>query len=138
MSNDDNVITLPEITIEGDPNAQPLNASDWWAEGFIKGFNAPDTLPERPLMINDELAAQFFAGVENGQHARREIEAEFEEQFRDSPQVVPDIGGETFEEVQRRYNQAWEAVFHQHMPHTEVEGEPGPTFVRPNIEIVPE
>jgi len=138
MSNDDNTITLPEITIEGDPKAQPINASDWWAEGFMKGFNAPNTAAERPLMINDELAASFFAGVESGQNANKDIEAEFNERFRDSPQVVPDIGGETFEEVQRRYIEGWEAIFHEHMPHTEVEGEPEPTFVRPNIEIVPE
>jgi hypothetical protein len=76
LRNDDNVITLPEITIEGDPDAQPMNASGWWAEDFIKGFNAPDTVPERPLMINDELAANFFAGVESGQNARREMEAD--------------------------------------------------------------
>ena len=138
MSNQDNTITLPDITIEGDPDAQPVNASDWWAEGFVKGFNAPDTVPERPLMINDELAASFLAGVQSGQQASKDIEAEFDQRFGTSPQVVPDIGGEAFDEVQRRYNEEWEAIFHQHMPHTEVEGEPGPTFVRPNIEIVPE
>src|SRR5579859_7858913 len=138
MSDQDNAITLPEITIEGNPDALPMNASDWWADGFIKGFNAPDTVPERPLMINDELAASFFSGVQSGQQASKDIETEFNERFGNSQQVVPDIGGEVFDEVQRRYNEEWEAIFHQHMPHTEVEGEPGPTFVRPNIEIVPE
>jgi len=138
MSNEDNVITLPEITIEGDANAQPISESDWWAEGFMKGFNAPDTVAERPLMINDELAASFFAGVESGQNAHKDMQAEFMERYRDSPQVVPDIGGDAYEEVQRRYNEEWEALFHEHMPHTEVEGEPGPTLVRPNIVIIPE
>lgn len=138
MSNEDNVITLPEITIEGSSDAPAVNASDWWCNGFTTGFNAPDTAAERPLMIDDELAASFFAGVESGQNARKDIEAELNERYRDLPQLVPDIGGEAYEEVQRRYNEEWEALFHEHMPHTEVEGEPGPTFVRPNIVIIPE
>jgi hypothetical protein len=138
MSNEDNVITLPEITIEGSTGAQSMNASDWWCEGFTKGFNAPDTAVERPLMINDELAASFFAGVDSGQKANKDIEAEFNERYCDSQQVVPDIGGEAYEEALRRYREAWEALFHEHTPHTEVEVEPGPPFVRPNIIIVPE
>jgi hypothetical protein len=139
MSNEDNVITLPEITIEGEANAQPINGSDWWADGFMKGFNAPDTVAERPLMINDELAASFFAGVESGKDASKGIVADLTERYYDSPQLVPYIeGGEAYEEVQRRYNEAWEALFHVHMPHTEVEGEPGPILVRPNIVIIPE
>jgi hypothetical protein len=89
-------------------------------------------------MIDDELAASFFAGVESGQNARKDIEAELNERYRDSPQLVPDIGGEAYEEVQRRYNGGWEALFHEHMPHTEVDGEPGLTFVRPNIVIISE
>jgi hypothetical protein len=137
MSNEDNVIMLPEITIEGSADTQPINASDWWCQGFTTGFNAPDKVIEHPLMINDELAAIFFAGVEIGQNSSREMQAEFDERFRDSPQVVPDIGGEAFDEVQRRYNEEWEALFHEHMPHTEVEVEPGPTLVRPNIVIIP-
>jgi hypothetical protein len=138
MSNEDNVVTLPEITVEGSADSQPMNSSDWWCQGFTVGFNAPDTLPERPLMINDDLATSFFAGVESGQNSSREMQIEFDERFRDSPQVVPDIGGEAFDEVQRRYDEAWEELFHEHMPHTEVEGEPGPTFVRPPIIIIPE
>ena len=138
MSNEDNVITLPEITIEGSGDAQAINASDWWCEGFTTGFNAPDKVAERPLMINDELAASFFAGVESGQDASKGIVADFTERYYDSPQLVPYIDGEAYEEVQRRYNEAWEALFHVHMPHTEVEGEPGPILVRPNIVIIPE
>lgn len=138
MSSEDNVVTLPEIIVEGSADSQAMNASDWWCQGFTTGFNASDAVIERPLMINDELAASFFAGAESGQNSRKEIQAEFDERYRDSPQIVPDIGGEAYVEVQRRYNQAWAELFHEHMPHTEVEGEPGPTLVRPNIVIIPE
>ena len=138
MSNEDNVIQLPEITIEGSPDAQAMNASDWWCEGFITGFNAPEDGAERPLMINDTLADSFFAGVASGQNANMEIQIENEDRMREFPQIGPDLGGESFEKLQRRYNEAWEALFHEHMPHTEVEGEPGPTLVRPNIVIIPE
>jgi hypothetical protein len=137
MSDEDNVITLPEITIEGSGDAPAVNASDWWCNGFTTGFNAPDTAAERPLMINDELASSFFAGVESGQNSSKDIQAEFDERVRDSPQVSTDMGGEAFAEVERRYNEQWEALFHKHMPHTEVEGQPGPPPVRPNIVFVP-
>jgi len=132
MTDNENTITLPEITIEGSPDAQPINESDWWCQGFTTGFNAPNTAAERPLMINDTLAATYLACVESGKKANQEIEADFEERIRDLPQVSPDIGGELYEDVQRRYNEEWEAVFHKHMPHTEVEEE----VVRPNIVII--
>jgi hypothetical protein len=137
--NESNVITLPEITIEGSANTQPKNESDWWCEGFIQGFNSPDTEIERPLMIDDEWAAIFLAGVESGQNANWEMQAEFEERYRDSPQIGPykEIDDEAFKEAQERYKEAWEAVFHEHMPHTEVEVEPGLPPVRPNTVPVP-
>jgi hypothetical protein len=129
-------ITLPEITIEGSAHAQPMNAPDWWAEGFITGFNAPDATPERPLMINDELAAIFFQGVANGQAAAREVAAEFEAKFADQPQLVPDIGGETLEKAQERFRDLFEGLFHQHMPHTEIESEPLEPLPTPTIGLV--
>jgi hypothetical protein len=60
-------ITLPEITIVGSADNQPQNATDWWCEGFMTGFNKPDATPERPLMINDDLAGAFSQGVASGQ-----------------------------------------------------------------------
>ena len=138
MSSQENAITLPEITIEGNTDARPTTASGWWCEGFMDGYNAPATPAARPLMINDELAAMYLGGYESGQQVNREVQAEFEERYRDSSQIQPDLGGEAYSEVARRYAEAWESVFHQHPPHTEIEGEPGPTLVRPNIVIVPE
>ena len=64
-------ITLPEITIEGDPDSAPVTEVDWWANGFIQGFNAPDETPERPLLINDDLAALFFLGSTMERRHRR-------------------------------------------------------------------
>lgn len=128
-----NVFTLPEITIEGDPTALPANASDWWAQGFTTGYNAPHAAAERPPMIKDELVAVYLVGFASGQQAARDTQADFDERFRGLPQIGPDLGGESFAEAQRRYNEAWEAVLHEHMPHTEVEVEPGPPPVRPNI-----
>jgi hypothetical protein len=138
MGTQDNAITLPEITIVGSADTRPTTASDWWCEGFIDGFNAPDTPAARPLMINDELAAMYLSGYASGQQVNREVQADFEDRSRASPQLQPDLGGEAYAEVEKRYAEAWESVFHQHPPHTEVEGEPGPTLVRPNIVIVPE
>ena len=86
-------IKLPEITIEGSADAQPINASDWFAEGFMVGFNAPDSTPARPLMINDDLAGNFFQGVSFGRSTAVDLTAEFERSIADQPQVVPDIAG---------------------------------------------
>jgi hypothetical protein len=124
MSNKDNVITLPKITIEESSYEQVMNASNWWCNGFMTGFNTPDTTGGWPLLINDELVASFIAGLESGQHARKDIEAELDERYRNSPQVVSDIGREAYEEVQRHFNKAWKSFFHEHMPHTEVGGQP--------------
>jgi hypothetical protein len=129
-------ITLPEITIEGDPNSQPVTASDWWAQGFISGYNAPDATPERPLMINDDLAASFFQGAAAGQQAVREVSVELETQLTGQPQIGPDIGGESLEKAQERFKQAFEELFHQHMPHTESESEPLEPLPTPNIVLV--
>ena len=101
-------ITLPEITIEGDPDSQPVNASDWWAQGFITGYNAPEATPARPVMINDELAESFCQGAEAGRQAAREVSAELAAKLADQPQIGPDIGGESLDKAQERFKQAFE------------------------------
>jgi hypothetical protein len=137
VGNEDNIITLPEITIVGHTDSRPTNASEWWGEGYVTGYNDPDTDPDRPMLLNDEMTAVFLAGVIAGREARQQMEAEWEARFRNVPQLGPDPGGEPFEEVERRYREAWEAVFHQHPPHTEVEVEPGAPPPMPNIGFVP-
>jgi hypothetical protein len=136
MGDGDDVITLPEITIVGNTDSPPRNASEWWGEGFVTGYNDPDVIPDRPMLLDDELTLSFFTGVEAGRETRRAVQAQFDEQLRGMPQIGPDLGGESFEEVERRYREAWEEVFHQHPPHTEVEVEPGETPTMPPIRIV--
>lgn len=126
-------ITLPEITIVGDPNAVPQNEADWYTQGFVDGYNSPDTEPTRPLMINDTLAAIYIYGVEAGRQSARERQAEIEAMLADQPQIGPDLGGESFEKAQEDYNRLLEELFHQHMPHTELEGGEGPADGPPRI-----
>jgi hypothetical protein len=129
-----NVITLPEITIVGNADAQPVTATDWWVEGFIAGYNKPDETPERlrPLVLNDETMAIFLQGVDTGQQAAHQVTAELEAELADQPQIGPDLGGESLEKAQERFKRAFEAVVHQHMPHTEPDSEvvdpPAPTI----------
>jgi hypothetical protein len=128
-------ITLREITIVGNADAQPVTASDWWVEGFIAGYNKPDETPERPMLLNDELTAIFFQGVDTGHQTASEVKAELESELADQPQIGPDVGGESLEKAQERFNQAFEAVFHKHMPHTDPESDV-PDPLPPNITLV--
>jgi len=122
------VIVLPEITIEGDPDSLSRNAVDWWSNGFVAGYNAPEATPERPLMINEELAASFFAGVASGQQAARDAMAEFEALYADQPMVQMDLKGESLDKAQQRLDEALRELFHEHMPHIENDTEmPVPT-----------
>ena len=114
-------ITLPEITIQGDPASPSITMADWWADGFVAGYNAPDSQIERPLMINDDVAAVFFNGVSEGQQAAHDRIAEIEAQFADQPQITGDLHGESFAKAEERFNELLEDVVHEHMPHTEIE-----------------
>lgn len=115
------IVTLPEITIVGDPQALPETSMDWWADGFAKGYNAPTTEPERPILINDELAAFFFQGFNDGAAAANQRIAELEAELAGQPSIGPEIHGQSFEEAQREFNEILEGLLHQHMPHIEVE-----------------
>jgi hypothetical protein len=131
-------IILPEITIEGSADSASVTAADWWANGFVAGYNAPEATLERPLMINDELAAVFFVGAASGQQAALEAQAEFDEQLRDQPQLGPDIRGESLEKVRRRFAEDFGSLFglHGHMPHTEIESETLEPLPAPNVTLV--
>ena len=131
-------IVLPEITIEGSADSRPSTAADWWADGFVAGYNAPDVQIERPLMITDELAATFLMGAASGQQAARDAEAEFDDRVRDQPQLVSGIRGESLVKVQRRFAEDFGSLFgmHGHMPHTEIESETLEPLPTPNIVLV--
>lgn len=134
-----NEIVLPEITIEGSADSPAITAADWWANGFVAGYNAPDMQIERPLMINDELAAIFLEGAASGQQAARDIQAVLDERFRDQPSIGPEIiGAESLDEVQRQFVEDFGSLFglHGHMPHTEIESETLEPLPTPNIVLV--
>ena len=117
-------ITLPEITIEGDPDSPPITEADWWANGFTQGFNSPDETPERPLLINDDLAALFFFGVDNGKEAQAVTAAEMDALIADQPSIEGDIGGPTLESVRRQFEEDFSGLLNpEHEPHIEVERE---------------
>ena len=117
-------ITLPEITIEGDPDSPSLTETDWWANGFIQGFNSPNETPERPLLINDRLAAFFFIGVDNGKNAQAVTAAEMDALIDENPGIEGEIGGPTLESVQRQFEKDFSGLLNpEHEPHIEVERE---------------
>ena len=135
-------ITLPEITIVGDPDAASVTMADWWANGFVAGYNAPSSDQDRPLMISDTLAESFAEGVVAGRQVASDRVAELEAELADQPSASPDDGtGESFEKAQEEYNRLLEELFHTHMPHTDPEHmEEGPIetgeFNRPMIRPV--
>jgi len=134
-----NEIVLPEITIEGSADSPSITAADWWANGFVAGYNAPDAQIERPLMINDELAAIFLKGAASGQQAARDTQAALDERFRDQPSIGPEIiGAESLDEVQKQFVEEFGSLFglHGHMPHTEIENEALEPLPTPNIVLV--
>ena len=134
-----NEIVLPEITIEGSADLPSITAADWWANGFVAGYNAPDVQIERPLMINDELAAIFLKGAASGQQAARDIQSVLDERFRDQQSIGPEIiGAESLDEVQRQFVEEFGSLFglHGHMPHTEIENETLEPLPTPNIVLV--
>jgi hypothetical protein len=111
-------VTLPEITIVGRSNSVPVTAADWFAEGFSKGWSEPDAKHEPPAPLNEETLAAYNEGMTAGSNARRGIEVSTENQ---GPGIEPDIGGEIFEEVERRYREAWDEFLRHEDPHNEVE-----------------
>jgi broad specificity phosphatase PhoE len=70
----------------------------------------------------------YGQGVEAGRTARREADAQYS-----GPTIGPDPGGESWEDYRRRWEELLEPIFHEHMPHTEVEIEIPPP---PPINVV--
>jgi hypothetical protein len=108
--------TLPEITIVGRPDATPETAGDWFAEGFMFGWNNPDTQPVMPAPLREDLLSAYFSGATYGKNTRRGIEDTAGEY--DGPAIGPDPGGELYEEAERRWREAWGAFLnHREEPH---------------------
>jgi hypothetical protein len=114
-------ITLPEITIEGDPNYVPTTEEDWYTKGFVDGYNESEAAPP---MVSETLVFYYSAGYEAGKQSAADRQAEIDRMLEDQPQIEGDLKGESFEKAQEQYNELLEDLFHQHPPHIEVEGEP--------------
>jgi hypothetical protein len=128
-------VTLPEVTIVGDPNSVPVTVADWYAQGFTVGWKDPGVKPEPPAPLNEETLSSYFAGVSAGSQARKDIEDEIDDD--NGPAVEPDIGGPLFEEVDRKYRETFLKFLEHEDPHSEEEmhvDEPPPL---PNIVFVP-
>jgi hypothetical protein len=134
--------TLPEIIIEGRPDSPIVNVADWFAVGYMAGWNQPDFIPQAPEELrsggSEDLLSAYFDGVTSGQQDRRS----FDEAFA-GPAVVPDLGGEPYEELERRWREAWsEFLNHREEPHIEPPGiefvpRGGGRYEPPGIEFVP-
>lgn len=108
--------TLPEITIVGHPEDNPTTAGDWFAEGFMFGWNQPDAQAEAPAPLREDLLSAYFEGVDRGRGARRGVEEGLPAD--EGPSIGPDRGGESYEEAERRWREAWsEFLNHREEPH---------------------
>lgn len=84
------------------------------AEGYHLGYSQPEAEPGIPL--DEPWMSYYRQGFAAGRDARRDADAQF-----DGPTIGPDPGGESWEHYRRRWKRLLEPIFHQHMPHTEVE-----------------
>lgn len=108
--------TMPEITIEGHPGSPPETAGDWFADGFMFGWNYPDSEVEAPAPLREDLLSAYFDGARAGRDSRRGIETSFADY--DGPSVDEDPGGEPYEEAERRWKEEWaEFLNHREEPH---------------------
>jgi hypothetical protein len=128
-------ITLPDIDAD---ISEPRNASDWWTKGFVAGYNRPDEPQERPLMINDELAAMFLRGADAGKAAAAVTAQEMEALVADQDQIGPDLGGPSLDSVRAQFVRDFGSLFNSEQElHTHEEGpEPMEPLPLPNIVLV--
>jgi len=115
-------ITLPEITIEGNPRGTSETAADWWCDGFMLGWNNPQAAKEPPAPgppLNDECLNSYYQGIDAGRNARRGVEDKFVDY--DGPAIDVDPGGEFYEEAERKWREAWQEFLRHEDPHSEQE-----------------
>jgi hypothetical protein len=119
-------VTLPEVQITGSGDAVPQNAADWFCQGYMFGWNQPNATPSAPAPLNEDLLAAYLQGVTAGQSGRQKAESDLGDYT--GPVIGPDPGGgEPYEEIERRWKEAWAEFLKKEDPHTHEE---------PKIEIV--
>jgi hypothetical protein len=112
---------LPGTSIEQFWDKSPSTTDDWLKEGFVAGYYRPYAKPVRPLMVTNDRADAFVSGFKEGQNAYKTLAAKYENEYRKLPAIEAGIRGERYDELEREYRELLEAIFHKHMPHTEVD-----------------
>ena len=85
-------------------------------EGYRLGYSLPEAEPGIPL--DEPWMGFYLMGVDAGRAARIDADSQFE-----GPTIGPDPGGESWDHYQQRWKELFDTIFHEHMPHTEVEME---------------
>jgi hypothetical protein len=109
-------ITLPEITIVGHADASPVTPTDWFCEGFMFGWNHAGENPGAPAPLNDATMAVYCQGVTAGQKSRSDTESQYT-----GPTLGSDPGGELYDDVERRWKDAWAEFLKHDDPHSETD-----------------
>src|SRR5262245_17973298 len=115
MSTEDGTITLPEITIVGDPGGRPKTEGDFWCDGYVFGWSNPKAPLERPPMLADEYAQAYLDGAVAGQREASDAVAQADDQTpAEGPSIGPAPEGPvvSYEEAERRWREAWEEFIH--------------------------
>ncbi|TKB68495.1 MAG: hypothetical protein E8D52_05640 [Nitrospira sp.] len=112
---------LPGLSIDQFWDKSPETTDDYRKEGFVAGYSRPNSKPERSVVLSKDRADAFIDGWKQGQKANMSLSAQFRKQFETLPTIEPGIRGERYDELERQYREQLEAIFHKHMPHTEVE-----------------
>jgi hypothetical protein len=128
QTTDDGVVTIPEVTVEGDPtNADPnldANLRTYFTYGLLFGYEHPGE--ESGIPLDEPYLSAFREGAGYGTSAARGEgvpPSGSADPAYTGPTIGPWIDGTPWEDYQREQLNLLEEIFHQHMPHTENEGE---------------
>jgi hypothetical protein len=108
-------VPFDPTTQRGDATVDPRIVR-YVAEGYNLGYSQPDAEPGIPL--DEPWMTYYRQGVEAGREARWDADSQYE-----GPTIGPDPGGESWEHYRHRWQELLEPIFHEHMPHIEVEME---------------
>lgn len=109
--------TQPDISFARNATGFPDTAAGWFCEGYTFGWNHPGVTPEAPAPLREDLLSAYFQGVSAAQQALDDALKDYT-----GPIAAPDPGGENYDELERRWAEAWsEFINHREDPHIEIE-----------------